>query len=88
MTLERTTIEIINLSDLTALAPDVTEDVLEALNDSECCYGNNNRTLMSRDWMIDLIRDIDAPETHVLQLAALVVELEQHPASTYIDVEN
>lgn len=52
-------------------------------SDPDCSWGNNNRTLVSRDFLLTALEDIDAEGVEAVR-----DRLESLPAEVYIDLEN
>lgn len=76
-------------SDLTDAAFDAEQGdaIMEALNNSEISFGENNRTMVSLRRMCDLIRSVDdfmedEADEIVSKLSKLL------PYDAYIDIEN
>lgn len=61
------------------------DEVWNEFNDSDpdCSWGNNNRTLVSRDFLLTALEDIDAEGVETVR-----DRLERLPAEVYIDLEN
>ena len=61
------------------------DEVWNEFNDSDpdCSWGNNNRTLVSRDFLLTALEDIDAKSVDAVR-----DRLESLPVEVYIDLEN
>lgn len=58
-------------------------------SDPDCSWGDNNRTLVSRDFMLTALDNCDAEDESVaVHIAVVMKRLEELPVDVYIDLEN
>ena len=52
-------------------------------SDPDCSWGNNNRSLVSRDFLLTALEEVDAKNVEIVR-----ERVERLPVAVYIDLEN